>query len=172
MSNIDTETLRNNRRASAKSQRAPEQAIPSPRRHLPCSISRMLIPTSTAQYTGFFMSPQHWQKSSLEVGENPQKCFSPAPAVRVYSIHRREKRSAKSSSWRSVIGRQGWEKLTVRGSAAVTGSFRLSYYVPSVCAASTGAHQLQRCFWFGGTSQPISGTADFIDAVPGKSGVI
>lgn len=74
-----TTTRQPKRGKGLRSQRA---QLPSSH-HLPCSISRTLIPTSTAQYTGFFIFVglmkgllQHRRRNSPGLGGNPEKCFS------------------------------------------------------------------------------------------------
>lgn len=75
MSNIGTKTVRNNHQASGKSRRAPgssDRKWPSSH-HLPCSISRTLIPTSTAQYTGFFIFIDLMTEALLGTGREGKK---------------------------------------------------------------------------------------------------
>lgn len=83
MSNIGTKTQQPpGKWKEPKSARASDRKCP-PSHQLPCSISRTLIPTSTAQYTGFFIFIDLMteallstgRKISLGLGENPEKSF-------------------------------------------------------------------------------------------------
>lgn len=87
-------------------------------RHLPCSISRTVIPTSIAQYSGFFMftdvllvwrsvSSQGKKKNTAcdspkKKKKNPEKCFSSSPRscwlTGGYSIHQRSAQQSPSFS--------------------------------------------------------------------------
>lgn len=98
MSNVGAKSVRDNHKATDKlatshiqgeSKRAITSAQSTQKiHHLPCSISRMVIPTSIAQYRGFFIIYRSAfallcgvfsERNSLRLSTNPEKCFSSSP---------------------------------------------------------------------------------------------